>query len=436
MVANPYSLGLCRAIKDALPDIRTVYGGVYPSYASVEILTHFPEVDFVIRGEGESATVELVAAIERGDRSVEGIGGLSWRNGIGITVNPARQPIEDLDRFRVAWEIVNWELYPNKHVPGRLALVQFSRGCPLSCTYCGQWKFWKRWRHRSIQAFVDELEYLEKKCGVSMVWTADENWGDDPVLLESLLTALAERKLSLRIFGAMCAKDIVRDKGIMPLYKRAGIVCMMMGVESFNDEVLRKVGKMNSGGVTREAIRLLRDHGILSVINVIHGLRDESWRTILETTWHLRRAGPDFYNALHLTPLSWTKEGRAVSLDQIIQLDQSKWDFRKPVIQTGPLSPFQQALAVKIGEILFYTRPLWLLRQLRCPDPITRRVALDGFPRLCRVFISECQSLFRSGYTKRGEASKNMKRLSLLLPGRFDLTGGEAVPKWQNRKDA
>jgi hypothetical protein len=155
------------------------------------------------------------------------------------------------------------------------------------------------------------------------------------------------------------------------------------------------------------------------VVNVIHGLRDESWLTILKTTWDLRRAGPDFYNALHLTPLSWTKEGRNIDFDQIIQLDQSLWDFRKPVIQSGRMSPFQQALAVKFSEILFYSRPLWILKQLLLRDPIQRRVALDGFPRLFRVFLSECAALLRIKFSKRGDASKDLRRLSLLLPGRI-----------------
>ena len=224
MVANPNSLNLCREIKRAIPGIKTVYGGVYPTYASEEILSQFPAVDFIVRGEGEITVTELVSALEGEGLRLDEVEGLSWRSGGQTVMNPPRAPIQDLDQFRVAWEIVDWNCYRNNHLPGHIALVQFSRGCPLSCTYCGQWKFWKKWRHRSIAKFVDELEFLETQCGVSMVWTADENWGEDPVLLHRLLTAIAERGLKLRIFCAMCAKDIVRDQEVLHLYKRAGIV--------------------------------------------------------------------------------------------------------------------------------------------------------------------------------------------------------------------
>ena len=99
-------------------------------------------------------------------------------------------------------------------------------------------------------------------------------------------------------------------------------------------------------------------------------------------------------------------------------MDQSLWDFRKPVIQSERMSPFQQALAVKFSEVLFYSRPLWILKQLLLRDPIQRRVALDGFPRLCRVFLSECVALLRIKFSNPGEATKDLRRLSLLLPGR------------------
>lgn len=71
-----------------------------------------------------------------------------------------------------------------------------------------------------------------------------------------------------------------------------------MGVEFFNDDVLRKVNKANPGGVACEAVALLRAAGILTVSNVIHGLKAESWRPILKATRNLRRAGPDYYNTL------------------------------------------------------------------------------------------------------------------------------------------
>jgi anaerobic magnesium-protoporphyrin IX monomethyl ester cyclase len=333
MAANPAALRLIADIKAALPEVTTVYGGVYPTYAWREIMSMEPSVDFIVLGEGEETALALLMTLQGKSNDLDSVKGLVWRSNGEVVINRPRRPIPDLDQFRVAWELADWSLYPGRHLPGRSAIVQFSRGCPNTCTYCGQWMFWKRWRHRSIARFVDELQYLREKHDVRTVWIADENWGCDRDQFHALLEAIDARKIGMSIFCALCAEDVVRDADWIDLYQRAGIVCLMMGVESFDDAVLGRVGKNNPHCLTTQAVDILRRHGILSVVNVIYGLREETWSSLLKTLWQLYRMSPDFYNALHLTPLSWTKEGRGIDPARIIQADQSKWNFRQPVIQ-------------------------------------------------------------------------------------------------------
>jgi len=92
----------------------------------------------------------------------------------------------------------------------------------------------------------------------------------------------------------------------------------------------------------KEVVRYLQDNiaatsrpgnGILSIVNIMYGLRDETWSSLWKILRQLQRMSPDFYNALHLTPLGWTSEGRAIDPTRIVQLDQRKWDYRQPVIQ-------------------------------------------------------------------------------------------------------
>ena len=177
MPANPAALELIAAIKAAVPRLITVYGGVYPTYACRELMHSQPAVDFIVYGEGEVTTRELLMSLRDGKRDLGMVAGLAWRSKDDVVINPPRQPIQDLDKFRTAWELVNWSLYPNNHIGGRSAVVGFSRGCPHTCAYCGQWAFWKRWRHRSIEGFVDELQYLREQHDVRMVWIADEKLG-------------------------------------------------------------------------------------------------------------------------------------------------------------------------------------------------------------------------------------------------------------------
>ena len=228
-----------------------------------------PALDFVVCGEGEATTRELLTALDDAKRDLGMVAGLAWRANDEIVMNPPRRPIQNLDAFRAAWELVDWSLYPNNHISGRSAVVGFSRCCPHACTYCGQRGFWKRWRHRSVERFVDELQHLREQYDVRMVWIADENWGCDWEVFFTMLESIAARQVGMHMICTMCASDVVRDADRLDLYRAAGIVCLGMGVESLDDAVLARVGKNNSYTITSHAVNLLRDHGILSIVNIM-----------------------------------------------------------------------------------------------------------------------------------------------------------------------
>ena len=74
--------------------------------------------------------------------------------------------IADLDAARVGWELIDdWDLYQCWGM-GRSAVVQFSRGCPHQCTYCGQRGFWTKWRYRDAEKAAAEIAWLYREKGV------------------------------------------------------------------------------------------------------------------------------------------------------------------------------------------------------------------------------------------------------------------------------
>lgn len=416
IIANHAILCIIAEIKAALPEVFTVYGGLYPTYAYREIMESEPSVNFIIRGEGEIVALELMKEISKGAHDFGEVLGLVWRDNKEIVVNPLQAVIQDLDNFSVPWSLVDWSLYRSNHIPGHSAVVQFSRGCPHTCSYCGQWMFWREWRQRSIPRFADELQYLHNECDVRTVFIADENWGHDRDLFLKLLEAITARNLKLVIFCAMRAEDVVRDADRIDLYRKAGIACLMLGVESLDETTLERIGKDNPYSTTHRAVELLRQNSILSIVNIIYGLKEETWRGLWRTTWQLRSISPDFYNALHLTPLNWTKEGRILEQCRIIQLDQRKWDFRQPVIQPVNLSPKMLAIGVKISEAVFYFRPFWLLKMLFNRDSKKRRIIIDSIPRTIMVYLKEWIELLQTSYAQSRQLQKPQKHSKMLLP--------------------
>jgi anaerobic magnesium-protoporphyrin IX monomethyl ester cyclase len=289
----------------------------------------------------------------------------------------------------------------------RSAGLQFSRGCPLTCSYCGQWMFWKKWRHRSPENIVKQLRILKMDYGVDYVWFADENFSADKKTVKRLLELIIDARLELSLNINMTAADVVRDADIIPLYKSAGVDYMVMGVESLKDSVIIDIRKNNPFEVSREAVRLLRQNKIISLTNIIYGLEQESWRTIREKFVNLLELDSDILNACYIMPHFWTATGKAVKPYDVIQSDLNKWSYRNQVVATPHLKPFELFLGVKLTEGLFHLRPKALMRIFFDKDKRYIKIMRSSMWAGIRVIIAEIfEFLFETRFSPQGKVKK------------------------------
>ena len=399
--AHKTALKTIRAIHAALPDIRVVYGGVYPSYADRLVLEECGEIDAIVRGEGEQTVVGLIRTWEQTD-DLGYVDGVTWRNGVEIVVNRSRTPIRNLDEYRPGWELVDWPRYSMFGFRNAAGL-QFSRGCTLTCTYCGQWMFWKKWRHRSPENVIEQLKTLANQYGVKIVWFADENFAADRDVAKEILERIAAADLDLSLNLNMTAADVVRDADLIPLYKRAGVDYIVMGVETLKDDVITSIRKNNPFEVSKKAVRLLRENNIVSLTNLIYGLEEESWGTILEKFKGLLTLDSDILNAMYLTPHFWTAQGKATDPYNVIQTDQDKWSYRNQVLATRHLPPLGLFLGVKLTEILFHLRPRAVRRVLFAKDKRYLQIMRHSMWVGMKVILAEIyEFFFQTKFSKQG----------------------------------
>src|SRR5215471_15747955 len=170
---HPIVVELTRALRAAMAQPWIIYGGVFPTYHWREILAQEPQIDFIVRGEGEETTQRLIRVLETGGKLLA-VRGIGFRdNNVVIGTQPA-PVIEDLDACRVGWELIDHKHY--SYWGGKRAVVvQFSRGCPHLCNYCGQRGFWTRFRHRDPKTFAAEIARLHREHEVEVINFADEN---------------------------------------------------------------------------------------------------------------------------------------------------------------------------------------------------------------------------------------------------------------------
>ena len=399
--AHKTALKTIRALRAKLPHLRVVYGGVYPSYADRAVMAECPEVDVIVRGEGEETILGLMRTWEQTD-DLRYVDGITWRNGNEIVVNRSRTPIKNLDEYRPGWELVDWPRYSMFGFRNAAGL-QFSRGCTLTCSYCGQWMFWKKWRHRSPENVVEQLKILSTQYGVKLVWFADENFAADQDVAREILERIIEADLGLSLNLNMTAADVVRDADLIPLYKRAGVDYIVMGVESLKDNVIADIRKNNPFAISREAVRLLRENHIVSLTNIIYGLEEESWQTIFEKFKGLLELDSDILNAMYLTPHFWTAQGRATEPYDVIQTDLDKWSYRNQVLATRHLPPIGLFLGVKLTEILFHLRPRALQRLLFASDKRYLQIMRHSMWVGMKVILAEIfEFFFQTKFSPRG----------------------------------
>jgi anaerobic magnesium-protoporphyrin IX monomethyl ester cyclase len=386
--AHPGCMALAGAIRAALPRTPIVYGGVFPSFNAAAILAREPAVDIVVRGEGEAATVDLLDALAAG-RALESVRGIAFRGDRGIVETPPAPPIEDLDAWPADYDLVeDWDRY-TCWGRGRAAIVQFSRGCPHLCSYCGQRVFWQRWRRRSPEAVAAEIARLHRLHDVRFFDFADENPAASKALWRDLLERIAALGLPIGLFASLRAGDVVRDADILPLYKRAGFAGVILGIESTDPATLSRIVKGSTTTDDREAVRLLRRHGIVVMVGHVVGFEEDSWRTYRAALRQLLAYDPDLVNAMYATPHPWTAFAAECAGRRVIEPDLTKWDYRHQVLETRRLRAWQAFALVKLIDLAMHLRPKVLRRLLAHPDPAVRRDLRWCLTRAGRVWFAD-----------------------------------------------
>ncbi len=247
----PAARMLSRIAKKINPQALVVWGGIGVTVKpELAFENNDMTVDFVVRGEGEKTFTNLIECLVE-NRPCSGVRGISYRDGAKVVHNPDACLVENLDELP----------HPAKHLytsiddgvtmpPYAYSRLFTSRGCPFQCTYCDSNKLWgRKVRYQSAEYVVEEIEQLKERFGVKMFVFDDDTFGLDSNKCDQVLNLMIERKLSI-LWRCETRANIVTEKLLIKM-KKAGCRSITLGVESGNDETLKRVKK----GVTKDQIR-------------------------------------------------------------------------------------------------------------------------------------------------------------------------------------
>ena len=297
---------LCRLNSKA----KIVLGGVHASALPEFILKKYADcLDCIVVGEGEITMLELVKAYQDSG-SLEGVKGIAYKRKEEIILNAERFYIENLDSIPVpARQLIPQSLYiPNMHnaqYRNCLSIIT-SRGCPFSCSFCAARIIsGRRYRAHSPEYVLDEMEMLKKDYQARQIIITDDNFTVDYPRLERICQGMIDRKLSLKWF---CFSHInTVNRKMLVLMKEAGCSTIAFGLESSDEETLRRIGKSLSIDRAKETVKLANQLGFKTATFYLLGCPGETKKQAINTLKFSRKVNSTLVFYSMFIPLPGTK---------------------------------------------------------------------------------------------------------------------------------
>jgi anaerobic magnesium-protoporphyrin IX monomethyl ester cyclase len=322
--------------RETCPDAVTVLGGVHATFMYKQVLSEAPWIDAIVRGEGEEVIVDLVRALdeERWPRERSAIRGIAYRDGEDILATPAAPTIKLVDGINPDWNLLDWSKYTYTPLNKRVAIPNMARGCPFTCSFCSQWKFWRDYRVRDPKKVADEIETLVRDHDVGFFILADEEPTINRKKFNEFCEELIARGLPEKVQWGINTRvtDILRDEGKLERWREAGLVHVSLGTEAAAQMKLDRFNKETTVEQNRRAIQLLKDADIFVEAQFIVGLENETAETLEETYRFAREWDPDLANWAMYTPWPFTPLFQELG-DKVEVFDFSKYNFVTPIMK-------------------------------------------------------------------------------------------------------
>ncbi|MCL2134102.1 MAG: cobalamin-dependent protein [Candidatus Bathyarchaeota archaeon] len=349
--------------KETHPDTVTLLGGAHATFWNEKALQECPQLDVVVRKEGEYTLLDLVHRLEAG-KDIKDVVGTTQRKDDGFIFNADRPFIENLDELPFPARHL-WDLDAIRKQEDMFYLIT-SRGCTAWCNFCAAVRmFGRRYRMRSIQNVVDELEFLCKTYNAENFTFCDDAFTVDMKRTEELCEEINKRDLKIKWNMGTRVDRVSRE--LLQKMKDAGCVSMWCGLESGTQEVLNDMHKGISTDQTRKALKWVRELGLKPTPNVLLGYPGETMETALKSIKFAEEVSPDeiaYYNIA--TPYPGTPMYDEVMKNGWIRnTNFDDYDATQPIFETPQLSMQDLQDLYDYAFKSFYTRPSYVLRMWR-----------------------------------------------------------------------
>lgn len=292
----PTDLRVAQAIAERCPGIRIAMCGLHVFMQEASFFVEHPFVDFVFVGEYEYIAQDLVRALKREKQGkppeFAGIQGLIWRKTRGeneVERNMSRPVVQDLDSIpwpsRHQLPMLNYRDEPGS-IPTPSGQMWASRGCPYKCVFCAWPQIMygdshTQYRVRDPKDVVDEMQFLVEHYGMRSIYIDDDTFNIGKKRMLRFAELVKERNLGVP--WAVMARADTSDEVTMEAFADAGMKAIKFGVESGDQDIVKKSGKNLNLERLRRMVKKCHELGIRIHLTFTFGLPGETKETVQKT---------------------------------------------------------------------------------------------------------------------------------------------------------
>jgi len=341
-------------------------GGPHVSFFEKEALDT-EVIDYVIRGEGEYTSLNLIDALEKGEDPAT-VRGIAFKKKGKLIKTPPAPPIEDLDNLSLpARDLLPMQEYRELIFQGKpITSLVTSRGCPFNCYFCSSSQFsGLKWRSRSVPNILSEIEHLMEKYNYHRFAFVDDNFTLNGQRVIQLCKEIINRKLNIKWWAFSRVDELLKNEKMVSLMAKSGCKMLFLGIESVSKEILDSYNKRISANDSLEAVQLLKKYGVSTWGSFILGGLEETKEMILNTLKFSKLLNPEIVQFSILTPFPGTRlYQEALKAGMVIKRAWQYFDGAHAVMRTKYLRPSEiQQLALRT-YLSFYGRPQKLVKIL------------------------------------------------------------------------
>jgi len=290
---------LSQELKRRYPESIIVFGGVHPTAMPEEILS-YGHVDCVIRGEGDKTLMQFYECVKQG-KDVSHIDNLSYRKNGEVIHNHRRFIYDDIE----ALPPFPYHLFDPKKYD--LGFVLSSRGCPYRCIFCSnRITTGRRYRYRSAQAIVREIELLHQQYDKHSILFLDDNFLVSKERIYDLIGEIKKKGIDRKVsFNFQARGDNVDEKLLRDMYD-AGFRSIFFGMETASEEIMKVIKKDETVAECVAAVKMAKDIGYHVSATFIYGLPGDSHENRMECVRMSRDLKIDMVRYNNATPYPGT----------------------------------------------------------------------------------------------------------------------------------